>query len=79
MNSIIIAIFLIGTFAGLISYSITGYSFAQNTTADNNITSQENGTGPITSLTNQVEDVFNGTNQTSGPISEFGETLKEKF
>lgn len=80
MKNITLVIFLMSSaFVIFMAYPSTGLSFAQNSTIDNNTASQGNSTGPIAGLSNQAQDVFNGTNQTSGPISQFGDILKDRF
>ncbi|MGH9982664.1 MAG: hypothetical protein ACRD8W_01760 [Nitrososphaeraceae archaeon] len=57
-----------------LGYSNTDSSYAQNQTQQDNATA-----GPLAQLSGRAQDVFNGTNQSGGPIAEFGETLQETF
>ena len=72
MNKYILVLFLATTFIVATTYSSLAPSFAQNQTGGE-------GGGPITGLTNQAQDVFNGTNQTGGPIAQLGEKVQETF
>lgn len=72
MNTYILALFLATAFIAATTYSSLAPSFAQNQT-------DGEGGGPITGLTNQAQDVFNGTNQTGGPIAQLGESVQETF
>jgi hypothetical protein len=73
MNTYILAIFLASVFIAAMTYSSLAPSFAQNQTGG------EDGGGPITGLTNQAQDVFNGTNQTGGPLAQLGQSVQETF